>query len=48
MLRAPAKKATHKREILLLYGHHAKLERWYGLVENLQDYGTVTMPESLQ
>jgi len=45
MLRAPAKKATHKREILLLYGHHAKLERWYGLVENLQDYGTVTMPD---
>jgi pimeloyl-ACP methyl ester carboxylesterase len=34
-----------KREILLLYGHHAMLERWWGLVENLQTYGTVTMPD---
>jgi pimeloyl-ACP methyl ester carboxylesterase len=39
---APSKK---KREILLLYGHHAKLERWWGLVENLHDYGAVTMPD---
>lgn len=47
MLRAPAKLA-HKgrnREILLIYGHHALLERWWGLVENLQDYGTVTMAD---
>jgi pimeloyl-ACP methyl ester carboxylesterase len=34
-----------KREILLVYGHHAKLERWWGLVENLHEYGTVTMPD---
>lgn len=45
MLRAPATKPQAKREILLLYGHHAKLERWMGLVENLQEYGTVTMPD---
>lgn len=45
MLRAPAARKTAKREILLLYGHHALLERWWGLVENLQDFGTVTMPD---
>ncbi len=33
------------REILLVYGHHALLERWWGLVENLHDFGTVTMPD---
>ena len=45
MLRAPATRKTAKREILLVYGHHALLERWWGLVENLQDFGTVTMPD---
>jgi pimeloyl-ACP methyl ester carboxylesterase len=44
MLVAPPTKAA-KREILLVYGHHAQLERWWGLVENLQEYGTVTMPD---
>jgi pimeloyl-ACP methyl ester carboxylesterase len=44
MLQAPATK-NHKREILLIYGHHAMLERWWGLVENLQEYGNVTMPD---
>lgn len=44
MLRAPSYKAT-KHEILMLYGHHARLERWWGLVDNLRDYGTVTMPD---
>ncbi|HEU4609283.1 MAG TPA: hypothetical protein VFS31_14300, partial [Chitinophagaceae bacterium] len=44
MLRMPAKKRTNK-EILLIYGHHATLERWYGLVENLSEYGNVTMPD---
>jgi len=34
-----------KRDILLLYGHHAMLERWWGLVENLHDFGNVTMPD---
>lgn len=45
VLQAPATKKTAKREILMLYGHHALLERWWGLVENLQDFGTVTMPD---
>lgn len=44
MLRVPAPKSTN-REILLIYGHHALLERWWGLVENLNDYGAVTMPD---
>lgn len=37
--------AKNKREILLIYGHHAMLERWWGLVENLNQYGSVTMPD---
>lgn len=42
MLRAPAAKKKN-REILVVYGHHALIERWVGFVENLQDYGPVTM-----
>lgn len=45
MLRVPAKRKDRQREILLIYGHHALLERWWGLVENLNDYGSVTMPD---
>ena len=44
MLRMPAAK-NKKREILLIYGHHAMLERWTGLAENLAEYGNVTMPD---
>lgn len=44
MLHVPAPK-NKKREILLIYGHHALLERWWGLVENLNTYGSVTMPD---
>jgi pimeloyl-ACP methyl ester carboxylesterase len=44
VLRAPSTR-QRKREILMIYGHHAKLERWWGLVENLRTYGTVTMPD---
>jgi pimeloyl-ACP methyl ester carboxylesterase len=45
MLRAPATNKRRKREILLIYGHHALLERWWTLVENLRMYGNVTMPD---
>lgn len=45
MLHAPATHKAHNREILLIYGHHALLERWWGLVQNLQMYGNVTMPD---
>lgn len=34
-----------KREILLIYGHHSSLERYYGLAEDLSQYGTLTMPD---
>lgn len=34
-----------KRDILLIYGHHASLERMFGLCEDLNQYGTVTMPD---
>jgi pimeloyl-ACP methyl ester carboxylesterase len=44
MLHAPATK-KQRREIMLVYGHHALLERWWGLVENLQELGNVTMPD---
>ncbi len=44
MLCMPASKSK-KREILLLYGHHASLERMYGLVEELSKYGNVTLPD---
>lgn len=44
MLRMPAPK-NHNREVLVVYGHHAKLERWWGLVQNLQAFGAVTMPD---
>jgi pimeloyl-ACP methyl ester carboxylesterase len=45
MLHVPAPSAKAKRNILLVYGHHAMLERWWGLVENLNQYGAVTMPD---
>lgn len=44
MLCVPAY-TKYKRDILLIYGHHAMLERWWGLVQNLNQYGTVTMPD---
>ncbi len=44
MLHAPAT-GKADREMLLVYGHHALLERWWGLVESLRDFGSVTMPD---
>ncbi len=43
MLTLPAKKKN--REILLLYGHHASLERMFGLAESINEYGRVTLPD---
>ncbi len=45
MLHVPAPSKKRDREIMLVYGHHALLERWWGLVENLNEYGAVTMPD---
>lgn len=44
MLHMPAP-AGRKREILLLYGHHSSLERWFGLAQVFNKYGAVTMPD---
>jgi len=44
MLSAPST-GRKKSEILLIYGHHASLERWWSLVQNLTPYGNVTMPD---
>ncbi|HTH72517.1 MAG TPA: alpha/beta hydrolase [Candidatus Pristimantibacillus sp.] len=44
MLYMPARK-TGGREMLVVYGHHATLERWWGLVQNFNVFGSVTMPD---
>lgn len=44
MLHMPAPKGRN-REILLVYGHHSSLERWFGLAQVLNRYGAVTMPD---
>jgi pimeloyl-ACP methyl ester carboxylesterase len=45
MLRMPGDAKRRDVEILLVYGHHASLERWWGLALALRHYGTVTMPD---
>jgi pimeloyl-ACP methyl ester carboxylesterase len=45
MLRMPAPSADRNREILFVYGHHSTLERWWGLIQVLNDYGAVTVPD---
>lgn len=44
MLHLPAPK-NKKREILLIYGHHASLERMFGIAANLNRRGSVTIPD---
>jgi len=44
MLHIPAKKSGG-HEILVVYGHHASLERWWGLVQNFNAFGSVTVPD---
>ncbi len=44
MLHIPAPKNA-KRDMLFVYGHHSSLERWWGLVEVFNEYGSVTMPD---
>lgn len=44
MLRLKAPK-NKNREILVIYGHHASLERMTGIVEVLNRYGAVTVPD---
>lgn len=44
MLRLPPPK-NKKREILLVYGHHASIERMQGVAEELNKYGAITLPD---
>lgn len=44
MLHMAAPKGRN-REILFVYGHHSSLERWFGLMQNFNRYGAVTMPD---
>lgn len=45
MLRLPAENKSEKRELLLLYGHHASLERMDGIAQNLSQYANITLPD---
>lgn len=45
MLHLPAKKRGSQREILIIYGHHSTLERWWGFAQSFNRYGSVTMPD---
>ena len=44
MLRIPPPK-DKKREMLLIYGLHASIERMFGMAEDLNQYGGVTLPD---
>src|SRR3989344_6709432 len=44
MLRMPPPKNKNK-EILFIYGHHASLERYFGVAELMNRYGGVTVPD---
>lgn len=43
-LHLPAQKRK-KRQILLVYGHHASIERMFGFAEELSRYGAVALPD---
>lgn len=45
MLYMPPPKPSRKREILFVYGQHSSLERWWGLMQEMNKYGAVTMPD---
>lgn len=45
VLHLPAPMGKEDKEILFVYGHHSSLERWWGLIQVLNHYGAVTMPD---
>lgn len=45
VLDLPAKKKNQNQQILLVYGHHASIERMFGFAEELNKYGAVTLPD---
>lgn len=44
MLKLPPS-STGTRSLLFVYGHHSTLERWWGLMDVLSEYGEVIMPD---
>lgn len=44
MLRLPPPTGK-RRELLLVYGHHSSLERWWNVAQALNRYGGVTVPD---
>lgn len=44
VMNLPGKKKKNQ-QILLIYGHHASIERMFGLAEELNRYGAVTLPD---
>lgn len=44
MLRLPAR-TKNAPEILFVYGQHSSLERWWGLAEEFNKMGAITMPD---
>jgi len=44
MLHMPAPK-NKKRELMMVYGHHASLERTFGMAQAFNRYGAVTIPD---
>jgi pimeloyl-ACP methyl ester carboxylesterase len=44
MMYIPAPKGK-RRELMFVYGHHSSLERWWGVMQDLNQYGAVTMPD---
>lgn len=44
MLRMPARQKSQP-EILFIYGQHSSLERWWGVAQELNKFGAVTMPD---
>lgn len=45
VLRIPYSKKNAKQEVLMIYGHHSSLERMYGIVDDVSQYGNITMPD---
>lgn len=45
VLHVPAPKGKEGKEILFVYGHHSSLERWWGVMQVLNRYAAVTMPD---
>lgn len=44
MLHMPAPESS-RNEVLFVYGHHSSLERWWGVMQVLNRYAAVTMPD---